>query len=805
MRPYKGVNIMAFNPKSFEQIYEEMVQKTQQKVPGVTDFQVGSVIRTMYESFAYEVAVIYEQMNQVYQSAFIDTAESSQLDKVVSILGIQRGLPDYAQGVVTFERDMGNDEVEIPAGTIVSTEEGKISKGGGNSPSKKVYKTIESLIFPADQKTIDVKVQAVERGEEWVVPSEAIIVMPLPIPGIKSVKNQTATQFAGKALETDEELRKRSKNSLISSGKASLIAIQNALICLPEVRDVKLVEYFDGVSKNCSYGLVDIFVDGVDLSDDTKRQYLQAQVDRVRAAGVFARLKSATRIKIDAAFKIATAAGEKLPVSERNSLEKTVKKEILKFLEQLQIGQPLAFSHLVRHILSIPKVSNVEDFEIIAYVLNEKGEIEQSWYSNEEKNNQFTPHQLQNLKRIKPPQKLISKPVKKITLSDSIALNPSQPQVPFKVVSYDENSIWVAVEPVPVSVRVEIAASEIKQEDLTKLKKDVDSLLQDYFKTLKVGASVSVKEIKNFFLENLIKISLTKEQINNLPLAIFSTSQLCPLTVVTPDEINFSCVEQPSLDEKGAFIYSQELEIIGALKFQSKKDLSLVDKDTIKQKILKEIQSLIAQLKPEESLALSALQNRAQSVSTDITIPSLVPEDFSFKLDNKSQLRQQRLPEDKIQIGAFEKAKITYFCVTGDVEDIDVEITNLSVHLILTKIPSNCNHDEAQARFEIKNTISTALNNLAQKKPKGFSYEEISGAVINAIAQFNIYQISLKKLTIKAISQGDKREQIISQSNQENYVRSVEVIKTIKLTDTSTETPESPISITFEQVQNGRA
>ncbi|MFM6897828.1 MAG: baseplate J/gp47 family protein, partial [Microcystis panniformis] len=275
---------MTFEPKKFEEIYTNMVQKSQEKVPTLTDFQVGSVIRTMYESFAYEIGILYEQLNQVYLSAFIDSAEGSQLEMLVALLGIQRGLPDFAEGTVTFQRDLGTDIIEIPLGTLVTTEDSE------KSP-KKAYTTIESQIFPANLKTLDVKIQAVERGEEQVTKEETINIMPLPITGIKSVINKSPIQFTGKKTETDEELRKRAKIALISSGKASNIALENALLSQPSVKEVKLIERFNDPEQK--YGLVDIFVDGVDFSNETKVQSLKSQIDKVRAAGVFVRLQSA--------------------------------------------------------------------------------------------------------------------------------------------------------------------------------------------------------------------------------------------------------------------------------------------------------------------------------------------------------------------------------------------------------------------------------------------------------------------------------------------------------------------------------
>lgn len=254
---------MTFAPKPFEAIYAELVNSTQTRLKEVgtrgegIDLAVGSVIRTLYESFAYEMALLYEQMDQVYQSAFIDTASGLQLEMVAAILGIQRGLPDYAEGVVTFTRDVGQEDIEIPMGTLVATEDSA-------DASRKPYTTLEARLFPAGDTEIAVKVQAMERGEDQVVAAHSITVMPLPVAGVKAVRNAEATQFLGKRLETDEELRQRAKSALLASGKASLSAIETALLSLPGVREVKVVEP-GPVGTRQSYGVLDIYIDDRDL------------------------------------------------------------------------------------------------------------------------------------------------------------------------------------------------------------------------------------------------------------------------------------------------------------------------------------------------------------------------------------------------------------------------------------------------------------------------------------------------------------------------------------------------------------
>src|SRR4051794_23734708 len=101
-----------------------MVADTRRRLPDLADFEEGSVVRSLYESFAYELALLYEQLDLVYQAGFVDTAEGSHLDRVVAVLGLKRNEPDFAAGIVTFERDKGLiEELVIPIGTLVATEE----------------------------------------------------------------------------------------------------------------------------------------------------------------------------------------------------------------------------------------------------------------------------------------------------------------------------------------------------------------------------------------------------------------------------------------------------------------------------------------------------------------------------------------------------------------------------------------------------------------------------------------------------------------------------------------------------------
>jgi uncharacterized phage protein gp47/JayE len=717
---------MTFEPKKFEEIYTNMVQKSQEKVPTLTDFQVGSVIRTMYESFAYEIGILYEQLNQVYLSAFIDSAEGPQLEMLVALLGIQRGLPDFAEGTVTFQRDLGTDIIEIPVGTLVTTEDSE------KSP-KKAYTTIESQIFPANSKTIDVKIQAVEPGEEQVTKEETINIMPLPVTGIKSVINKSPIQFTGKKTETDEELRKRAKIALISSGKASNIALENALLSQPSVKEVKLIERFNEPDKK--YGLVDIFVDGVDFSNETKVQSLKNQIDKVRAAGVFVRLQSAIPVPIDAVFKIEINPGIKISEMERKTIEKSVEESIIAYISQIKMGQPLLFSQLTRQILSVTNIYNIERFEICTYVPTDNGSI------------LSTPTQCY----------ADNDPRKKIDIEEAQKIYLRK--------------IWVTsqVKRVPIVIRLKI------NQDIQSSKEIINKLLE-YFNSLKSGDSVKKEDIKNKIAETQISFEDLKLQVQPSDLSFLA------LAVVTPEEIKLSCAEKAELDEANLFIYRNILQIVGAVQFTPPNKTNDEQKNQIKKIIIDSLNAYLETLKPEENVDIDGLEKAVKNVVNDMPF-KLDINDFITMINDQEELR---ISQQQIEVKQWEKSQLGNFCVTSEIESIKVDITKLSLKLVIPNPPPS-GFKQTDVIEPIQKAVTKAIQEFPRpEQGKNLSYTSLQQAILTPISSPELQNLLrgvtyvIENFDLTATSQSDKRIQTRNiNNNKEIHVRSVEIIKEI--------------------------
>ena len=80
-----------FLKKGFAEVVDALLADIGSGMGGrlaLTDANEGSVVRTLAEAFARELAVCYEQLDSVYRNAYLDSASGPALDNVVALLGM---------------------------------------------------------------------------------------------------------------------------------------------------------------------------------------------------------------------------------------------------------------------------------------------------------------------------------------------------------------------------------------------------------------------------------------------------------------------------------------------------------------------------------------------------------------------------------------------------------------------------------------------------------------------------------------------------------------------------------------------
>ncbi|EGJ32632.1 MULTISPECIES: baseplate J/gp47 family protein [Moorena] len=733
---------MVFEKKGFAQLFEAMQSRTPDTL---TDFQEGSVVRTLYESFAWELALLYEQMQRVYLSGFVDTAEGIDLDKVVAILGIKRGEPDYATGKVTFTRDIGIDEdIFIPKGTLVTTEDTQ------ESP-KKAYETIEEGKISKDQTTAQVRVQALRRGKTEETEAETIVVMPQPVVGVKSVNNQETLRFTGKLQESDEQLRQRAKQTLLATSGGNTTSIRNALLSLPGVREVQVRENFHvargkvKVTKSGSlseelkvpkgttikleilgtqtkdyhttqevilsagenqeveveveagisgaageaeagatwkelvlnsvtltvsneqpisrqdFGIIEIFVDGIDFRDLEKVSQLKQEIDRVKAAGIYPLLKPATAVNVDGVFQIELQPELKLSPEERLQLEEQVQQTIISYLKEQKMGQPLLISQLTSKILGCNGVNDLVDFTLTTSIRNSAGtELARQHYQSSET------------------------PVKRLEVDILEKFTP--------------HSVRVAseIKPLPVALQIKAEALDDSKQQA------IEQALQHYFADFKPSQAVVRSEIKKS-----IETITTIEAIKLIP------SFWQPGIPFDGETVNVTFVEQAQLSS--VFLYERLLTITGALKLILPVTVTQQEKQQIYQQVREQVSAYLEQLQPEENIKLEQLVEQAKTVESVL--------DINWKLEDFKVLDEDNNAKDiidqeqsQIQVNKFEKTQLdSQFVIDSDIQVVDVAIATLNLRLTpAVAVPETVDHAKLKSAMEaaVKSILTPSLQQL---------------------------------------------------------------------------------------------
>ena len=316
--------------------------------PILTDIQTGSVVRTLAESVALEIARLHAQLDVVYQSAFIDTATGRALDNVVALLGIERVQGGRPAGEVEFTRSPASrGTIHVPAGTRIITVDGEVE-----------YETTESVTLAEAQNTIRVVARDLEVNDP--LPADALTVLPVPIAGIASVTNPAPTTITTRD-ETDAALRTRAKNFLHGSERATLGAIREAVAKQGITADIQEVQD--------TPGRIVVTPHAERIPPELQQRLLKAIKDS-RPAGVLVQLASAqSPVKVNLRLHLTTAGG--LLEQHIRAAHRAVRGKLEDYFARLPLKDAASINRIVGLVLS---VAEVEDVRLLNATLDNQDE-----------------------------------------------------------------------------------------------------------------------------------------------------------------------------------------------------------------------------------------------------------------------------------------------------------------------------------------------------------------------------------------------------------------------------------------------
>ena len=124
----------------------------------ITDFNEGSEIRNLLESFAVDLYVLLLNQEQLTQICFVETAEGEWLDKhgANPFVQLPREAGSVANGFIKFTvPDALTSELNIPAGTVVAASETGLE-----------YETLSDVILGIGETTVTASIESLTIGED---------------------------------------------------------------------------------------------------------------------------------------------------------------------------------------------------------------------------------------------------------------------------------------------------------------------------------------------------------------------------------------------------------------------------------------------------------------------------------------------------------------------------------------------------------------------------------------------------------------------------------------------------------------
>jgi uncharacterized phage protein gp47/JayE len=330
-----------FVKKSFTGIVEDVLKSA--KDCGLSDVREGSVLRTLIETFARELAVCYEQLDFVYRCAYLDTATGAALDNVVALLGIERRRAGHIEGTAIFSRsELAADDIYIPAGTLIA---------GKDAP--RLFATVKQAVIAKGERLVSAPIRATEPGVDPgsnEIAAGVLNLMPRPLAGIEQVTNPTSLLLR-QTKETDDELRERARTTVRGSNAGTVSAIEQAVRSLG-IREVRVVESFDGIP-----GQIKVVIGDENVQEQLMERVRDA-VEEVRPAGLWIETQTAQPLILEIKATLELKPG--LSQAQKNDIRSTLEAQLGDHIRAMRIGETVRLSSVISLLTRLEAVVAVK-------------------------------------------------------------------------------------------------------------------------------------------------------------------------------------------------------------------------------------------------------------------------------------------------------------------------------------------------------------------------------------------------------------------------------------------------------------
>ncbi|GMB00227.1 baseplate J/gp47 family protein [Pelosinus sp. IPA-1] len=304
----------------------------------ITDFNVGSVLRTILEAVAAVSEELWYNLQLFVSKFFLNTSSGEWLDRRLNDLGMERKAGSAAYGLITIGRDSPSPiSILISAGTIFQNETGELQ-----------YTTQADTLLNIGEVSIDVQAQAVAVGSNYNLLSGTVLKQSgIAISGIEWGKIKL--MGGGEDIEDDTDFKNRVPDYFDSLSRGTASAIVYAASAVKGVESVTIKENVP------SKGWFTIYIDdGSGVANQTLLQSVRAVLEDYRAFTVQYIVDTAKLADFTTHLQVITKAD----VNDE-AVKAAVQEAIIAYVNALKMGQSVYLADLIYLARGVEGAENV--------------------------------------------------------------------------------------------------------------------------------------------------------------------------------------------------------------------------------------------------------------------------------------------------------------------------------------------------------------------------------------------------------------------------------------------------------------
>lgn len=328
---------------------EDICEKMKSSISSDVDKTEGSFVNDILSPTSQQIFQNRMKLEEILTLAFIQTS----YDEWLEMGGVSRGVPKNqgrkAIGKVSFK---GKNFTHIKKNSLVQTAQGL------------QYITLQDGVI-SEEGNVVISIEAVAIGKQYNVPSNAVVELPISIPGVIEITNEEPVQ-GGADEETNDEYRERILQRVQnppSSGNKS--DYERWAKEVDGVKGVKVIPLWDGP------GTVKIIIygDNGTALDNKIIKNVKTYIDPTNGDGEGKAPIGATVTVTTVISKILNINISNLDTDDFETTKKNIEENIKKYLQTIKPGNTLKVINIIGVIAN---TDGVDDFKDIT--LNDKKE-----------------------------------------------------------------------------------------------------------------------------------------------------------------------------------------------------------------------------------------------------------------------------------------------------------------------------------------------------------------------------------------------------------------------------------------------